>query len=265
MGVFLLRICFVGDVVGSAGRRAFKTVMPSFLKNNAIDCCIVNAENSVNGLGASINMLRDLEAAGADLFTMGNHTFSNREFISQISKIKNVARPANFSPSWPGNDYCIFEKNGEKLGVFNLLGQVYANVLPDNPFSCADKIVDRLKRVEGCTSIVLDFHCDATSEKCAMGYYLDGKVSAVAGTHTHVQTADEAILPQGTGYITDAGMCGAKESILGMSIDASIKRLAYKLPAKYEAADGPGFVCGIIFETDRNGRCTDIKRFCEYE
>ena len=145
------------------------------------------------------------------------------------------------------------------------MGQVYANVLPDNPFSCADRIVDRLKRVEGCTTIVLDFHCDATSEKCAMGYYLDGKVSAVCGTHTHVQTADETILPYGTGYITDSGMCGAKESILGMSIDASIKRLAYKLPAKYEAADGPGFVSGIIFETDRNGRCTDIKRFCEYE
>ena len=145
------------------------------------------------------------------------------------------------------------------------MGQVYANVLPDNPFSYADRIVDRLKRVEGCNTIVLDFHCDATSEKCAMGYYLDGKVSVVAGTHTHVQTADEEILPCGTGYITDCGMCGARESILGMNIDASIKRLAFKLPAKYEPADGPGFVCGIIFETDRNGRCTEIKRFCEYE
>ena len=138
-------------------------------------------------------------------------------------------------------------------------------MLPDNPFTCADGIIDRLKNVEGCNSIVLDFHCDATSEKCAMGYYLDGKVSVVAGTHTHVQTADETILPNGTGYISDCGMSGAKESVLGMNIDASIKRLAYKMPAKYEPADGPGFVCGIIFETDKNGRCTGIKRFCEYE
>lgn len=259
-----MRICFVGDVVGSVGRRAFKTVMPGFLKSNQIDCCIVNAENSVNGLGASINILKELEASGANLFTMGNHTFSNREFISQITKISNVARPANFTPSWPGNDYCIFEKNGEKLGVINLLGQVYANVLPDNPFVCADKLVEKLKN-EGCTSIFLDFHCDATSEKCAMGYYLDGKVSCVAGTHTHIQTADETILPYGTGYITDCGMCGAKDSILGMDIETSLKRLAYKLPAKYEPAGGTGYVCGIIFETDRNGRCIAIKRFCEYE
>ena len=170
-----MRVCFVGDIVGYAGRRAFKTVMPGFLKNNSIDCCIVNAENSVHGLGASMNIIRELEDYGADLFTMGNHTFSNREFISQISKIRNVARPANFSPSWPGNDFCVFEKNGEKIGVFNLLGQVYANVLPDNPFACADKIVDRLKNVEGCSTIVLDFHCDATSEKCAMGYYLTAR------------------------------------------------------------------------------------------
>ena len=115
MGVSHLRVCFVGDVVGGAGRRAFKTVTPSFLRNNNVDCCIVNAENSVHGLGASINILRELEASGADLFTMGNHTFSNRDFLSQISKVSNVARPANFSPSWPGNDYCVFEKNGEKL------------------------------------------------------------------------------------------------------------------------------------------------------
>ena len=260
-----MRVCFVGDIVGGAGRRAFKTVMPGFLRNNRIDCCIVNAENSVHGLGASINILRDLEAAGANLFTMGNHTFSNRDFLSQITKVNNVARPANFSPAWPGNDFCVFEKNGEKLGVFNLLGQVYANVLPDNPFSCADRIVDRLKNVENCTSVFLDFHCDATSEKCAMGYYLNGRVSCVAGTHTHVQTADETILDGGTGYITDCGMSGAKESSLGMNVESSIRRLAYKLPAKYEPADGPGFVCGIIFETDKNGRCTEIKRFCEYE
>lgn len=260
-----MRVCFVGDVVAGAGRRAFRTVIPEFIKSNAIDCCVVNAENSVNGLGASINILRDLEASGADLFTMGNHTFSNREFISQITKIRNVARPANFTPSWPGNDYCVFEKNGEKIGVFNLLGQVYANILPDNPFTCADRIVDQLKNVEHCNTILLDFHCDATSEKCAMGYYLDGKVSAVVGTHTHVQTADNTILPLGTGYITDCGMCGAVESVLGMDVETSLRRLAYKLPAKYEPADGPGFVSGVVFETDKNGRCTDIKRFCEYE
>ena len=260
-----LRVCFVGDVVGGAGRRAFRTVMPGFLKSNAIDCCIVNSENSVHGLGVSINILRDLEAAGANLFTLGNHTFSNRDFLTQITKVRNVARPANMTPSWPGYDYCTFEKNGEKIGVFNMLGQVYANVCPDNPFMYADKLLDKLKNEEGCTTTFLDFHCDATSEKCAMGYYLDGRISVVAGTHTHVQTADETILPMGTGYITDAGMTGAKISVLGMEKETSIRRLAYKLPAKYEPADGPGFVCGIIFETDKNGRCTDIRRFCEYE
>lgn len=260
-----MRVCFVGDIVGGSGRRAFRTVMPGFLKSNSIDCCIVNAENSVHGLGASLNIIRELEASGADLFTMGNHTFSNRDFISQITKLSNVARPANYNPSWPGYDYCVFEKNGEKIGVFNLLGQVYANVPPDNPFTYAEKIIEVLKEQEHCTSIFLDFHCDATSEKCAMGRFLDGRVSVVAGTHTHIQTADETILPGGTGYITDCGMTGAVDSVLGMDIDTSIKRLAYKMPAKYEPADGPGFVCGIIFETDKNGRCTDIKRFCEYE
>ena len=260
-----MKVCFVGDIVGTAGKRAFSAIMPRFKTENGIDCLIVNAENSTHGMGVSINVLNELKAAGADGFTLGNHAFSNRDFISQASKASNCARPANVTPAWPGYDYFVFEKGNERLGVFNLLGQVFMTPSADNPFVKADEIIEKLKAKENCTSILLDFHAETTSEKIVMGRYLDGRVSCVVGTHTHVQTADEKIFPGGTGYISDAGMTGAEDSVLGMKTETSITRLVNKMQARYEPAAGPAVMCGIVFNTDASGRCLEIRRFCEYE
>ncbi len=259
-----MKICFVGDIVGNAGRRAVKSVLPGILSSNSIDCCIINAENSAHGLGVSSKIIKELEASGADIITLGNHAFSNKSFINEIDGHKNVVRPANMTPPWKGLDYTVFEKGNERLGVINLLGQVEMLPSPDSPFTKADELIGKLKDI-GCTSIFLDFHAEATSEKQLMGFYLDGKVTCVAGTHTHIQTADERILPEGTGYITDVGMTGAYDSVLGMSIHASYLRLVKKIPCRYEPADGPAIICGIIFETNNTGRCLSIRRFCEYE
>ena len=260
-----VKVCFVGDIVGAAGKRAFCSLMPRFKADNGIDCLIVNAENSTHGMGVSLNVINDLTAAGADGFTLGNHSFSNKDFVTQAVKVKNCARPANLTPSWPGYDYFVFEKGNERLGVFNLLGQVFMDNNADSPFPKADEIIEKLRNEEHCTSIFLDFHAETTSEKIVMGRYLDGRVSAVAGTHTHVQTADEKILPGGTGYITDAGMTGAYDSVLGMKTETSMTRLVSKMSARYEPATGPAVICGIVFNTDVSGRCLEIRRFCEYE
>ncbi|MCI1264001.1 MAG: TIGR00282 family metallophosphoesterase [Saccharofermentans sp.] len=260
----LLRICFIGDVVGAPGKRALRAVLPELLSRENIDCCIINAENSSHGIGVNSKIITELCSYGANVITLGNHTFSDREFETEIKGIKNCVRPANITPPWPGRDIVVFDKGNERLGVINLLGQVDMSPSADNPYFKADELINELKE-QRCTSVFLDFHAEATSEKQAMGYYLDGRVSVVAGTHTHVQTADERILPQGTGYITDCGMTGVYESILGMDIETSFTRLVRKIHCRYEPASGSAAICGIIFETNLNGRCVSIKRFCEYE
>lgn len=241
-----------------------KAVLPGFLSSNAVDLCIVNAENAAHGLGCSEKICAELVNCGADVITLGNHSFSNYEFIGKIDKLDHVVRPANVSGSWPGNDYVIVEKNGNRLAVINLLGQI--NILPsaNDPFEAADRLILKLNN-EGIRSIVLDFHAETTSEKCALGYYLAGRVSVIAGTHTHVQTSDARILDGGTGYITDAGMTGSVDSVLGMDIDASIRRLKDKIQVRFEPAQGPAMINGIIADIDPDGRCTYIKRFTEYE
>jgi len=264
-GSIILKVCFIGDVCGMAGRRAVLGLLPGFVRSNDIDCIIINAENSAHGLGVSRNIIEDFSAIGCDCITLGNHTFSNRDFYGQIKNIKNCVRPANITPAWPGNDYYIVEKKGIRLGIINLLGQVFMDIAADNPFTKAEELIDKLRNELGCHGVFVDIHGEATSEKQALGYFLDGKATVVAGTHTHVMTADDKILKYGTGYITDCGMTGAYESVLGMDKDVSVKRLAYKIPMRYEPADGPAFMCGIVFETDESGRCLSLRRFCEYE
>lgn len=259
-----MRICFVGDIVASSGRRAIKNILPEFLKTNKVDFCVVNAENSVHGLGVSYKVIDELKAIGTDAITLGNHTFSSNDFIRMANNYKDVVVPANVSSKWPGSRYAIVEKNGMKLAVINLLGQVDMGMYSDSPF---EKIEELLKEVnkQSPDAIFVDFHAEATSEKVAFGYYLDGRVSVVVGTHTHVQTADNRVLPNGTGYITDAGMTGVAESVIGMDIDTSLRRFVDKLPAKYQPAEGDAYMCGIIADVDYNGKCTKISRFCEYE
>ncbi len=241
-----------------------KAILPGFLSSNGIDVCVINAENSTHGLGCSDRICSELKEIGADVITLGNHSFSNYEFLSKIEKLDYVVRPSNVSSSWPGKDYVIVEKNGQKIAVINLLGQI--NIFPggDNPFEAADKLIKTINDM-GIKSILVDFHSETTSEKCALGYYLAGRVSAVVGTHTHIQTSDSRIIGGSTGYITDAGMTGSVDSVLGMDIDTSIKRLKDKLPARYEPAMGPAMINGVIVDIDIDGKCTDFRRFTEYE
>lgn len=259
-----MRLCFIGDIVGSSGRRALKAVLPGFLSSNGIDVCVINAENSAHGLGCSDKICAELKSLGADVITLGNHTFSNYEFLGKIDKLDYVVKPCNVSKSWKGNDIVTVEKNGQKLAVINILGQI--NMMPsaDNPFEAADELISEINDM-GIRSILVDFHSETTSEKCAMGYCLAGKASVVVGTHTHVQTSDNRILDGGTGYITDVGMTGSVDSVLGMDIDTSIRRLKDKISVRYEPAMGPAMINGVIAEIDADGRCTSFKRFTEYE
>lgn len=240
-----------------------KVILPGFLSSNGIDFCVINAENSTHGLGCSEKICTELKALGADVITLGNHSFSNYEFLGKIDKLDYVVRPANVK-SWPGKDIVVVQKNGMKLAVINLLGQI--NIIPsgDNPFEAADRLVGEINGM-GINSILLDYHSETTSEKCALGYYLAGRVSVVVGTHTHVQTADSRVLDGGTGYITDAGMTGSVDSVLGMDIDTSIRRLKDKISVRYEPSEGPAMINGIIAEIDNEGKCTKIRRFTEYE
>lgn len=239
-----------------------KSVLPSFLASNNIDFCIVNGENAAHGLGITSKIADEIFSLGADAITLGNHTFSSADFVGTIKNYRNIARPANVSASWNGNDIVVVSKPCGDLGVINLMGQV--GMIPcDNPFTKADELIGKLNK-DGIRDILVDFHAEATSEKNAMGHYLDGRASLVLGTHTHVATADERVLKGGTGFITDAGMTGVCDSVIGMDIDTSLRRLKDKLPAKYEPAEGEASVNGII-ATVEDGKCLSIKRFSEYE
>ena len=260
-----MRIVFAGDIVGQAGRSAFKTIYPELRSAYKPDFFIVNAENSAAGLGITTKIADDFFDMGVDAITLGNHTFSNRDFIGNIKRYDHIVRPSNVSSDWPGRDYCILSSGGLKLAVINLMGQIQMDIYSDNPFKSADALIDRINNDDHVDGIFLDFHAEVTSEKKAMGYYLDGRVTAVVGTHTHVQTADEEVLPKGTAFITDAGMCGAADSVLGMDIEASLARLVDKIPARYEAAKGPGVVCGVVIDADDSGKACNIKRFREFE
>ena len=259
-----MRICFVGDVVSNPGLRVVKRLLPEIKRNYNVDVIILNGENSCYGLGISSRIVDELLAIGVDVITLGNHSFSNKDFQRSCVKYDQVIRPANIE-CWPGNDYYVVEKNGFKLGVINLLGQVDISPAGDNPFKKADELVHMLKSEHKVNGICLDMHCEATSEKQAIGFYLDGKVSAVCGTHTHVQTADDRILPNGTAFITDVGMCGVADSIIGMDIDTSLRRFVSKLPAKFEPAEGEAFLNAVLIDINDNGLCSSIRRLFEYE
>ena len=259
-----MNICFIGDIVAAPGRSAIRNALPGFLRSNDIDLCIANGENAAHGLGCSLKIVNEITECGVDIVTLGNHSFSNYEFLSQIGKLNNVVKPSNVSSAWPGNDIAYFEKNGQRAAVINLMGQFQMNPCCNDPFTRADQLIEEI-RGEGVKTIIVDFHAEATGEKLAMGHYLDGRVSLVVGTHTHVQTADERILKGGTGYITDAGMTGCTDSVLGMDIETSLRRLRDKIPARYEPAIGDGSINGIIVNVDNDGKCKGIRRFTEYE
>jgi len=229
-----MNILIIGDIVGISGVNKVKEILPKLKKDNDIDFVIANGENSADGMGITSKIFKELILAGVDVITMGNHTWGKKDIFNIIDN-KKLLRPANYPKDVLGNGYGIYECKGKKIAVINLIGRASMNVLSENPFIIADEIIEKIK--DEVDVIIIDFHAEATAEKIAMGYYLDGKVTCLFGTHTHVATADETILEKGTAYITDIGMTGPKKSVIGMEVDASIKRFVTTLPEKYKVSD----------------------------
>lgn len=235
-----MNILILGDIVGEASVKRVKEILPNLIKENNIDFVIVNGENSAGGMGITAKIYKDLILAGVNVITMGNHTWGKKDIFNIIDN-KNLLRPANYPEGVVGNGYGIYDCLNKKIAVINLIGRASMNVLSENPFIVADNIVKEIK--DKVDVIIVDFHAEATAEKIAMGYYLDGKVTCVFGTHTHVATADETILEKGTAYITDIGMTGPKKSVIGMEVDASIKRFVTTLPERYRVSEDKEIIC----------------------
>ena len=251
-----LKVLAVGDVVGEPGLARIRKSLRKLKRDLGADFVIVNGENASN-VGMTPRQGDTIFDAGADVITMGNHTFSRREIIPYIEENRYVLRPANLPPQQPGRGWEVYETRCGDVAVIDLIGRVGMDYLPDNPFLLMDKI---LKKID--TKIILvEIHAEATSEKLAMGYMLDGKVSAVWGTHTHVPTADAQILPRGTGYVTDLGMTGPAVSVLGIQPRLSIDKFRGEMFQRYQAADGPTKLNAVLFTIDANtGKCTKAER-----
>lgn len=252
-----MKILAIGDVVSQTGRKMIFEVLE--LLRPTVDLVIANCENAAHGKGITFPVYNELSRSGIDIFTLGNHTWGCPDIVNVLKYNDNIIRPANFEGDCPGNGYAIATAaNGYKVGVINLIGRTYMQPAA-NPFFTADKCIKVLS--EKTNIILVDFHAEATSEKTALGYYLDGRVSAVFGTHTHVQTADDAILPKGTGYITDLGMTGPVCSVLGTNKDIVIQRFLDGRPQKFEVTSGRGQFCGCIFEIDeKTGKTISTER-----
>ena len=242
-----MRVLAVGDIVGRAGLEKLKEVLPEVVKENNIDFVIVNGENAADGMGITEKMYKEMLDLKIDVVTMGNHTWGKKDIFNFIDD-KHIIRPANYPSNNPGRGYDIYECKNKTIAVMNLIGRTTMTVLSENPFLTAKEIIDEIK--EAVDIIIIDFHAEATAEKIALGYYLDGEASIVFGTHTHVQTADETILEKGTAYITDIGMTGPKKSVIGMDVDVSLKRFATSLPEKYRIAEGKAKFNSCMFEID---------------
>jgi metallophosphoesterase (TIGR00282 family) len=252
-----MRVLFISDVIGSAGRSALKTVTALVAELGA-DFCIANGENAAGGFGITRKVANEFFAAGIGAITSGNHLWDRKEAFELVAEEPRILRPANYPPDAPGEGSGVFVAgDGSRIGVVNLLGRVFIKEV-DCPFRRAESEIARLRKETPI--IVVDMHAEATSEKVAMGWYLDGKVSAVIGTHTHVQTADERILPQGTGYITDAGMTGPFDSVIGIEKEAAIKRFLVEIPVRLTPAKQDVRINGVILDIESDGVCTSIQR-----
>ena len=246
-----MRIMMVGDVVGRAGRRAFRTITPRLRSEKKIDVVIVNGENAAGGKGFTRKALDELYAGGADIVTAGNHVWDKKDVFSFIDDEPFLVRPANYPEGTPGQGYCIFPFKAANIAVLNLSGRSFMPAL-DCPFQKADEILADIGT--SADVVVLDFHAETTSEKLAMGHYLDGRADIVVGTHTHVQTADEQILPGGTAYITDLGMVGACDSILGVRKEIVIQKFRTGMPVRFEIAEGAAEYAAVIVDIEPDGR-----------
>ena len=253
-----MKILAVGDIVVENGLRKLKEILPNLKQQEKIDFIIVNGENVAGGMGITEKLFNQIIQAGADVVTLGNHTWSKKDIFNFIDNEKLI-RPANYPKGVVGKGYNIYKCKNKKIAVMNLLGRTNMGILTENPFLEADNIINKVK--DEVDYIILDFHAEATAEKIAMKEYLEGRVNIIFGTHTHVQTADEEITKSGMGYISDLGMTGPKDSVIGMDKKASIKRFVTTLPEKYRIAEGESKFNGCIFEIDdETGRIQNILR-----
>ena len=249
-----MKILTIGDIIGDVGIKKFQSEFKKM--KDEIDFCIVNAENSADGFGLMLQEYNSLINSGLDVITMFNNICRKKDIFKYIDN-DNIIRAANLPKNVPGKGYTVIEKKGKKICVISLLGRTYMSVLSNSPFECIDDILNQVK----ADIYIIDFHAEATAEKVAMGRYIDGRATILYGTHTHVQTADETILENGLGYITDIGMTGPKNSVIGMDVGVSLKRFLTSLPEKYKLAEGEAKLNGCLFEINHdNCRVISIKR-----
>lgn len=246
-----MRLLFLGDVVGRSGRTAVVETLPRLRERYRLDFVVVNGENAAGGFGITEEILQDLLDAGADVVTGGNHSWDQRDALVFIERQGRLLRPVNFPAGTPGRGVGHFKaRNGAEVLVVNAMGRIFMDPL-DCPFRAVEREIDACPLGRGADAIIVDMHAEATSEKQAMGVFLDGRVSLVVGTHTHVPTADSRVLPKGTAFMTDAGMCGSFDSVIGMEADEPVSRFLSKIPTgRFKAASGPATVCGFAVETD---------------
>lgn len=253
-----MNVLFIGDIVGKPGRQAVQAFLKPIISEYAIDLTIANGENAAGGNGLTKEVAQELFGYGVEFITMGNHVWDKREIMTYIEEEQRIVRPANYPLGAPGKGYGLVRVKGVKIAIMNLSGRVF--MLPlDDPFSMASRLSEAIR--QETPNIVVDFHAEATSEKIALGWLLDGKASAVLGTHTHVQTADERLLMRGTAYITDVGMTGPRDSVLGVKKELIIGRFLTQLPAKFEVAEGVLQFNAVVIDLDEtNGRARSIVR-----
>lgn len=244
-----MNILAVGDIVGSIGVKELQKRLQKIKSEYNVDFAIVNGENAAEGMGITLKNFKDILSAGADCVTMGNHTWGKKEIFSFIDEPKLI-RPANYPKSVCGKGYNIYKCKDKKIAVINALGRAEISIMLDNPFEVVREIIQKIKTEVDI--IMFDFHAEATAEKKAMAYYLDGEITAIFGTHTHTQTADEQILEKGTAFITDIGMTGPKNGVIGMDKDAALKRFTTSLPERYKIATGEAMFNSVLFEIDDN-------------
>lgn len=260
-----MRVLFIGDIVGKAGRQALLEWLPEIRREHKPDFIFVNGENAAGGNGITPQIAEEFYDAGIDAITLGNHAWDKREVLPYIDGEKRLLRPLNYPGHPPGAGSVVLSNpRGQRIALISLAGRVFSPTHYDCPFRAAD---GEIGRISGETpAIMVDFHAEATSEKVAMGWYLDGRASAVLGTHTHIQTADEQVLPGGTAFITDLGMTGPRESVIGIKKELVLERFLTQMPVRFEAAKGPRQLCGAIVEIEEDtGKARDITRIFRRE
>ncbi len=258
-------LLFIGDLFGHAGRKVLKSELPGLVEEFQVDFVVANGENLAGGRGVTAKLAQEMFQNGVDLLTSGNHFWDNREFIAEVASFPSVLRPANYAPSAPGVGYGIIEKRLKgfekpvKLAVINLMGRVFFDIPLDCPFRTFDALYEKVR--EETSLILVDMHAEASSEKAAFGFYADGRASAVFGTHTHIQTADEHILEKGTAFMTDAGMSGSKKSIIGVEREPVLKRFLTGVPVRYSPASEDISLCGVVVRLNVvTGRACSVQR-----